>query len=158
MLDGLVAATAGLIAIGLVGGDEPALALLPTAIGALYIGGAVSGNNKANACRKEMDEYSSMIAARDTLDRQRPRFEQYDVDRARDVPVAPPKRPAQPAPEPNPYDEEEQQETAAPPTPAPQAVAKPQPQQPTRGPAKKLPPPKPKQDEDEWTDFWREVD
>src|SRR5687768_16400228 len=80
VLDGLVAATSGVFAIAMVGGDEPALALLPVAIGALYAGGAVSGNNKANACRKEMDEYSSMIAARETLDRQRPRFEQVEAE------------------------------------------------------------------------------
>src|SRR5262245_16834701 len=57
MLDGVMAATAGVIAISLAGETEPAIALLPLSIGAIYAGGAVRGNSNANKCRKAMGEW-----------------------------------------------------------------------------------------------------
>ena len=168
VLDGLVAATAGVIAIG-VASDEPALALLPAAIGAIYVGGAVSGNSKANQCQKALEEHASMTAAADVFPRPGPaRYETYDPERVRDVPVAPPKRVA-PKPVENLDAEDSEAPGAQEPPERPQVRQAPaaqppaaQPQQPTRGPAKKLPPPKPQPPqpakEDEWSDFWREVD
>src|SRR5688572_20385348 len=57
VLDGVMASAMGVLALTLVSDPEPALALLPLAIGALYLGGAVKGNSVVNQCREAMAEF-----------------------------------------------------------------------------------------------------
>lgn len=67
VLDGVVAATSGILALSLAGDTEPAIALLPASIGALYLAGAITGNSKVNRCRAATSEYEQYTAARETL-------------------------------------------------------------------------------------------
>ena len=50
-LDGAMAATSGLVALSIAGDSEPAVALLPLAIGSIYAAGAIRGNINVNGCR-----------------------------------------------------------------------------------------------------------
>lgn len=137
-LDGVMAATAGVVALSLVANDLDAAALLPLGIGALYVAGAVHGSRAADACRAEIDNFEMSLASRDTMrlndsadERPRPRPAVVDAPPQPPIPVVQP-----PAPQP---------------VPPPQQTPQPAPQKPVAKPA-----PKPKQDDD-WSDFWREV-
>lgn len=136
VLDGAMATTMGVVTLSMVSGTEPAVALLPLAIGAIYLGGAVKGNAAVNRCRVAMDEYARYPGDRfvaDDADDDRPRrsasrVENPTVQAA--MPQAPPSRPA----------------------PAPQAQPALQP------PAQPAPArPQPADGETDWSDFWREV-
>jgi hypothetical protein len=134
-LDGVMATSSGIVAMSLVANDLGAAALLPLGIGALYLAGAVHGSRAADACRAEIDEFESSLAARDTLrlnapEPPQPRPAVVDAQPQPPIPVA-----VQPPPPPPP------QQAPAPPPPKPAAK----------------PAPKPKQDDD-WRDFWREVE
>lgn len=139
-LDGLMATTAGIVAMAVVADDGGAAALLPLAIGAVYLGGAVHGNRAADECRVAMDEFESSLAARDQIraideqnERPRPRPAAVDSQPTPPIPVRVVQAP-QPAP-------------PAPPVQAPQ-------QSQPKAPVKQPPPPA---KDDDWTDFWREV-
>jgi outer membrane biosynthesis protein TonB len=130
-----MATSSGIVAMSLVANDLGAAALLPLGIGALYLAGAVHGSRAADACRAEIDEFESSLAARDTLrlnapEPPQPRPAVVDAQPQPPIPVA-----VQPPPPPPP------QQAPAPPPPKPAAK----------------PAPKPKQDDD-WRDFWREVE
>ncbi len=172
VLDGVMAATAGVVALSLAGENESSLALLPLGIGALYVGGAVSGNTKVNKCRQAMADYEDYLAARETLPAGAvpPARDDNDDDDGKRVP----RRTALPAPEPAsqtltpaaPTTLATRQPAQVPVAPQPQAVPPPAPAQPvaaTPAPAAKAPArpakPAPKQAaDDDWSDFWREVE
>jgi hypothetical protein len=165
-LDGAMALTAGLVAMTIASDTEPAVALLPLSVGAIYLAGAVRGNSNVNKCRKAMGEFEDYTAARDTLpptqrdevgDDSEPRRRTEPVvapppERIKELPVAPPVAATPPAPV---------QEKVAPPpvavkpaAPAPAPAAK-APTATAKAPAAKQ---APKQADDEWSDFWREVE
>jgi hypothetical protein len=138
-LDGVMAATAGVIALSLVANDLDAAALLPLGVGALYVAGAIHGSRAADACRAEIDNFEMSLASRDTMRLNDPADEQprptravVDAQPQLPIPVVPPP-PQQPLP---------------PPQQAPQ-------QAPQKPAAKPVPKPKPG---DDWSDFWREVE
>lgn len=155
VLDGVMAATTGVVALSLVDTEEPAVALIPAALGALYIAGAVTGNRAANRCREAMTDFESYQASRDMM----PGLDE-DTGLARGrppvgpgvpvhVPTAPASvatAPASPAPAPAPATPA----TAVPPPgPSGPAVTSP-PSAPARAPAEPA--------DDDWSAFWREVE
>jgi len=169
VVDGLMATVASVVALALIANDEPAGALIPAGIGAIYIGGAVHGSRAVDACRQRMDEFSEMVAARDQIRRGPPGNDVEDPRLPPNRGKVPPPAPGQLADMPPP-----EQQTQLPPeqqTPPPQQVppeqmpqqppqqVAPQQQQPkqpkqTKQPKQKQPPPPA---EDDWSDFWREV-
>ncbi len=185
VLDGLTATAMGVATLALVNEPEPGIALLPLALGAIYLGGAIRGNTAVNKCREATEEYQGAETARDTLaDMDDP----YDDDplpapRGRTPapvpatnPVPPASRPHNPyaagtsgpyppAPGQNPYPPAPGQapyppasgQPAYPQAPPPTAppAAQPRPGAPAR-PAATRPAPSATGD-DAWTDFWREV-
>lgn len=172
VLDGVMAATAGIVAISLAGDTEPAVALLPMSIGAIYAAGALRGNNNVNKCRAAMAEYESYAAVQGTMPPPRDEIPLDDepVPRAPAVtaqantprqplatpvaapPAAPPlATPASPLPPPA---APAARTTAPSAPPVATAPAKPVPARPAPGkqaPAKQT-------GDDEWSDFWREVE
>jgi hypothetical protein len=170
VLDGAMAVTSGVIAMSVAGETEPAIALLPLSIGALYMAGAINGNSKVNKCRKAMGEYENYMVAHEALPEggasRDKDGEEDEEDRPPKLPMLPAQEPAsqtitpaapttlatrQPAlPLPAP---QQQPPPAAPVQPAPAAPAQAGP--PT--PAKAKAPPK-REPDDDWTDFWREVE
>ena len=58
-LDGALAATTGLIAIGLASNGDGGAAVAPALIGSAFLLSAVHGNNTVDACNREMDSYAS---------------------------------------------------------------------------------------------------
>ena len=161
LLDGLMAATAGVVAISLAGETEPAVALLPLSVGAIYAGGAMRGASNVNKCRKAMAEYESYVAAHETL----PPGADYAAPPRR-PPIGPPigtpiaeqglEHAVEPGAQPQPQQALAPMVAAPPPPIA--APAQPPPVKPAAKapPAKPQPPPPPK--DDEWADFWREVE
>jgi hypothetical protein len=150
VVDGLMATVATIVALSLVANDEPAGALIPAGIGAAYIGGAVHGSRAVDECRKAMDDWSEMMAAREQLREQGPLGGHDEEDpRSR---VRPPVNPVVVAPPPSEEEPEATPPAEVAPVASPQQVKQPPPvKQPT--PPKKPPPPS----GDEWSDFWREV-
>lgn len=177
-LDGVMATAMGVAALAVVSaGSEPGLALLPLGIGALYLGGAVSGNRKANECQAALDEYTGSYGDErmalddgeegvDDSNGPRPRgtrptqgqgqgpggqqpYQGYPPYQPR--PPVMPQQQATPSPVPQPP-----QPLQPPPQPQQPVTQQPPPQQgkPAKGP-KAASPPAP--DEDDWSDFWREV-
>lgn len=171
-LDGVVAATAGVIAISVAGDTEPAVALLPLSIGAIYAAGAIRGNSNVNKCRAAMAEYESYSAARETIRPQLDEGESEQLPQPRRKPLAsretdepvqpvaavppptgvPATVPVQaPAPLPAPV-------AATPPVAAAPPVATPPPAAPPPAAKATKKQPAPKQEPtDDWSDFWREV-
>jgi len=163
-----MAATAGVVALSLAGETEPAVALLPLSIGAIYLGGAVRGNSNVNKCRRAMGEYESYAAARGTpsggeqptLEDDNPEQEQVRelerrdqlARRAAQAPVQPPQAPGM-APVPPPVQAPVPVATA--PAQAPAAAPASAPAQPPQQKAKQAPKLAP---QDDWSDFWREVE
>jgi hypothetical protein len=151
-LDGAMAATAGLVALSLAGETEPAVALLPLSIAAIYTAGAIRGNRNANKCREAMSDFESFVAARDAI-ASPPASTPYDDElpppKARPVASRSDAAPAvQPAPSPAPAPAP----TSAPPpaqAAVPAAAAK---------PASKPAPAPEQQPAEDWADFWREVE
>lgn len=141
-LDGVMATASGVAAMSFVANDLGAVALLPLAIGAVYLGGAVHGNRAADECRAAMDEFESSLAARDQLraidndnvEPPLPRRAAVDAQPQVAIPVAPTPPPRQQPLQP-------EQQPQQPPPPPPKAKKK----------------PAPKQEEEDWGDFWREV-
>jgi hypothetical protein len=166
VLDGLMATAMGVATLALVNEPEPGIALLPLALGAVYLGGAVKGNSAVNKCRDAMNEYQGAETARDTL---------ANMDDPYDDEPLPAPRPRTPAPVPatnvvppaarpvNPYAGAAPYPQAPGQAPYPQAPTS----QPPAQPPAQRPAPPPQQpaaaaparapDDDDWTDFWREV-
>ncbi|NVB85207.1 MAG: hypothetical protein HOV81_42975 [Kofleriaceae bacterium] len=150
VLDGLVATGMGIAALSLTAADEPAVALLPAAIGALFIGGAVRGNTNVNACRAAMDGYAMSMGHGPLPDEsQEPGSQRSPIATA----------PMEPAVNPQPL-------TPPPvvPPPAQPPVAQPPAQQPPVAQAPVVQPtPQPRapmtktRSDDEWGEFWKEV-
>jgi len=168
-LDGTVAAVAGAFALSLAGDTEPAVALLPLSIGAIYAAGAIRGNSNVNKCRAAMAEYESYSAARETL---RPPVEEVEPGReepdreplasrgsAPPQPLQPSVQPLAPASAPAPLPATV---PAQPPDPvvAPAPVAAPARAAAAPPAAKpgKQPPAAKREPADDWSDFWREVE
>lgn len=175
-LDGVMATAFGVTTLAVAAEGEPAAALIPLGIGALYLGGAVAGNRAVDACRKALEDYDQSYDGE--------RYAITDDDEDDDKPVIPRGQPAgqasqpqrfpqQPPPYQTPYPPAGYPNAPAsgypPPTPAQPFPAQPQPPvvQPTQPP----PPPQPAQqpprqqrpapaaaaDDGDWSDFWREV-
>jgi hypothetical protein len=148
VLDGVMATAAGLVALSLAGENEPAVALLPAGLGALYLGGAISGNRSVNKCRAAMTEYETYMASGSM----RP-----PVDVPDEQPIAPPRR------APIATTQQAAAPVAAIAEPTQPAIAVP-PQAPAASPpavpkpaGKPAPAPK-QQDQADWSEFWREVE
>lgn len=156
VIDGLMATAAGIVALSLLANDLPAPALIPAGIGALYIGGAVHGSRAVDECRAAMDEFSQGVAARDTLDRTPPPRSLDDEMGEQAPPIPKKQRPAPPPvavqpPPPTPVVEAPSSDAEQEPAEQPPAPAKQPP------PKKKMPPSRPAPSDDEWSEFWREV-
>ena len=168
VLDGLVAATAGVIAVAVAGESEPGIALLSLSIGALYAGGAIRGNSNVNNCRAAMEGYESYLASRSVVPPRGIADDGEDGDDGDDgeprEPRRPPRasatvpssRPATTVPAPMPA----ASATTTPPAPpmssavAPAAEGAATPPPTARPPAPPLPAPA----DDDWSAFWREVE
>jgi hypothetical protein len=101
-LDGALAATAGLIAIGLASSDEGGAAVAPALVGSAFLLSAVHGNSTVDACHREMDSYASS-----PVPLPEPQVAQQPVVQPAAMPVMPPPPPVtppqvQPAPPPPP--------------------------------------------------------
>jgi len=70
ILDGVAGSIFGLTAIGFATTSEPAIALLPAAVAAVYLGAVISGNQKVNECNKAVEEYQVAYAHPKTLPRE----------------------------------------------------------------------------------------
>jgi hypothetical protein len=162
VLDSVMAVTAGIVALSLTSESEP-VALVPLAIGGLYLGGAIKGNNSVNRCRKAMGEYESYMAARDTEDvPRRVRAPAPEVSAAAATAPAASAAPAPVAPVPGPTPTPAMTTPAAPtavvsaPAPAPAGPVAPTPV--AKPAAKRATPAPAKHDDDDWSDFWKEVE
>lgn len=133
-----MATAAGLVALTVIAEDGGAAALLPLAVGALYVGGAIHGSRAVDKCKAEMSLFEADLAARNTL----PLDEAGEAPRSRSAAVDAPPQPPFPVPV--------VQAPPLQPPPPRQQPAQPQPKQ----PASKQPAPAA---DDGWTDFWREV-
>jgi hypothetical protein len=163
-VDGAMALTSGLIAVTLADTSEPAVALLPLSIGAIYLAGAVRGNSNVNKCRAAMSEFENYTAARYTMPEGGASAQREDEEELPQREVTPPphtemiKQPAPvastavaTAPQP------QQRVIPAPPAPVPAPAPAPAPT--AKAPAaKSAAKPAPKQADDDWSDFWREVE
>ena len=145
VLDGTMAAVAGVIAVSLVSEDESAAALVPLSIGALYAAGAIAGNNAANRCREANADFEAYLATGDATPSRAP---------VRAPAVAPTPVPAAVAEKPPtaPVAPVATTEASAP-APAAPAASPPAPAPATPAPA----PAASRDSDDEWSAFWREV-
>lgn len=183
VMDGLLATALGIATLSLVSSEEPAVALLPLALGAIYLGGAVKGNTSVNKCREARSEFDDAAVARATLDE-----DEEDRSRTRTSLRRPsdvvPQLPYTPTPYPGPG--QPAYSPTNPPTPpaqytaptqppgtAPTAAQPPVATRPPAGPPTTAAPPPPQQSarpappraqprqqpggEPDWSDFWREV-
>jgi outer membrane biosynthesis protein TonB len=164
VLDGAMAAVAGVVALSLAGDSEPAIALVPLSIGAIYLAGAVRGNSNANKCRRAMGEFESYASGRDTqpsderVGRLRPPEPEQPAEYAPPVAassVAPPAPRIAPTPPPAPAPVPAPAQQAPASAPAPAAAP---PSAPRPAPAKAAPPAPASDDDRDWSAFWREVE
>jgi hypothetical protein len=97
-LDGALAATTGLIAIGLATNGDGGAAVAPALIGSAFLLSAVHGNNTVDACNREMDSYASSMMPLPEA----PVAQQPPVAQPAAMPVLPPPhvQPVQPPPPP----------------------------------------------------------
>lgn len=167
VVDGVMATVASVVALALVAADEPAGALIPAGIAAAYIGGAVHGSRAVDSCRAAIDDWSGAMAARDTLSKQPPPADDEDEaprpKKVRPPRVAPPELPpdgppgsAQVGVPEQPYGPEVTA-PVQPPVDQPPVPVQAQPQPPAQKPMPKKKAPPPPSGDDEWSDFWREV-
>jgi hypothetical protein len=158
VLDGTMAALLGVSALGIAANDGGGLALLPAAIGAIYVGGA-------------MGEFEQAYAARRVLPEGNEQAQQPPVSATAAPPAAPTAAPPASGPPPQtvpPPAVAVRSVSAlappqgAPPAAAPTSAAPPSPpvaaKMPGKAPGKTAPNAlaKPEPDDD-WTAFWREV-
>src|SRR5262245_10288316 len=57
VLDGIVGSSLGLGSLVALGDNASAVALLPAALGAVFLGSAIAANRRVNACRAAFAEY-----------------------------------------------------------------------------------------------------
>jgi hypothetical protein len=62
-VDGTLAATTGLVAIGMASNDDGAAAVVPAVLASLFLLSAIHGNSTVDACRRDMDNFASAMAA-----------------------------------------------------------------------------------------------
>jgi hypothetical protein len=63
-VDGTLAATAGLVAIGMASNDDGAAAVAPAVLASLFLLSAIHGNSTVDACRRDMESFANAMAAR----------------------------------------------------------------------------------------------
>lgn len=166
-LDGVMASALGVATLS-IAAQEPAAALIPLGLGALYLGGAVAGNRAVDKCRAAIADYEGNyseerysagdddedpLRSSKTARADRPRVpytEQPEYARPQSYPprAYPPQRPPQQPSVPQPP-------VAEPEQPPVRQVPAPQP-----APSKPPPPkraPVPAESNGDWSDFWREV-
>lgn len=150
-LDGVMAATMGIVGVAAASSNNGSSAVVPALLSALFIGSAIHGNNVVNACHRELENYDQVMAARDIETPVRPPLAAPGMTAPQ--PAAPPfgPRPAV-APPPIPGPEEA--------TPADASQPADEPEQPPPPPAQPRPPaaqPQRQPSGDRWSAFWREV-
>lgn len=186
-LDGVMATAFGVTTLAVAAEGEPAAALIPLGIGALYLGGAVAGNRSVDACRKALEEYDQSYDAERYAISDDEDDDEDGEGRRRTKPLIPRGQPAGQAAQPPPYQTPypppgypnapaptgyPQQPTPAQPFPAqppaapvtqplsppPQSQPQPQPPPPRQPKQQRpAPPPPPASGDGDWSDFWREV-
>ena len=147
-LDGALAATLGLVAIGVASNDGGA-AVAPALLGSLFLLSAVHGNSTVDACNREMDSWSASVSA--------PVPPDEPVAQLRPPPSMQPSMPSvQPAMPPMQPPAEPAAMASPPPPVTPPHV---QPAPPVTPPhAQPAQPPPPRADTgDTWASFWLEV-
>lgn len=97
-LDGALAATTGLIAIGLAANGDGGAAVAPALLGSAFLLSAVHGNNTVDACNREMDSYASSMMPLPEA----PVAQQPPVVQPAAMPMMPPPRQVQPVQPPPP--------------------------------------------------------
>jgi hypothetical protein len=180
-LDGVMATALGITALSIAGdSSEPAIALLPLGLGALYLAGAVSGNRAVNKCRESLDEYERGYRGEMFANQGGPPLDDDDEDPATTKKkkgkkkMIPRTQSAYAGQEPYPQQGPQPQQPLYPPQypppqqpPAQQAPSQPPPQQQPQQqppqqqaaprPAPSKPAPRQEPEENDWSDFWREV-
>lgn len=114
-IDGVLAATMGIIAVAAASNNNGGAAVAPALFGAVFVASAIHGNNTVNACQRDFESYDQAMAARDI--------------------EGPPSAAGAPRPEPTPAPQQtaetEPEEQPAPPPPAPASPPQPAPQPPS---------------------------
>ena len=132
-IDGVLAATLGIVAIAAASSNDGGAAVAPALFGAAFAASAIHGNTTVNACHREMESYDAAVAAREIVPAAAPPEEER--------PQVQPQLALQPQP---PQQPQPQLQPQLQPQPQPQLQPQPQPQpQPHTG--------------DRWQAFWREV-
>lgn len=67
VIDGLMATVLGVATLSMLNTSEPAVALLPLSIGAIYLGGAIKGASAVNECNKARSEWEQGEIDREVL-------------------------------------------------------------------------------------------
>jgi hypothetical protein len=132
-LDGALAATLGLVAIGVASNDNGGAAVAPALIGSLFLLSAIHGNSTVDACNREMASFDNSVA---------PPLQEPVADVR--APVAQPPMMQPPVVQPPAMQ------------PQPAAIAAP-PAQYQPSPVPRQPPPPTTQGDDPWAAFWQEV-
>jgi hypothetical protein len=177
VLDGVMATALGVTALSVVANSsEPAIALLPLAVGALYLGGAVSGNSSVNKCHAAIQEFTGSYEREGFAN-----LDETEEPTRRDARRGPTtvgplagggatQPPGQELPSQTPPMQAPTQAPMQPPppiTPPPgtqpvpaHAAQPPSAQRPAAPPQPRQPPPAPKPapaTDDDWSEFWQEV-
>jgi hypothetical protein len=155
VIDGLMATALGVAALSLASSEEPAVALLPISIGAIYLGGALKGNTVVNQCRAAMSEYGGVEDARQARDT----LSTMDAHADAGAPARRPSDVVPPLPyQPTPYPGQAAYSPTSSPSPhVPYASPAPIAAPPAATPPVQAPPRKAPAAADDWSDFWREV-
>jgi len=183
VLDGLMATALGVATLSMLNSQEPAVALLPLSIGAIYLGGAIKGASAVNECNKARSEFEQgevdreILADEDAAPRKQPHKPSEILPQVGYAPTPysgpgqpayspanPPARPTQytaPTTPPSPVAQPPVTQPVSEPVPQPPVAQPPRAQQPQPvRPAPtppRIPPRAPPAGEDDWSDFWREV-
>lgn len=164
-MDGLWGSLFGLTALGAFSDDATEAGVALIGASALFVASAVRGNNAANRCRGEYEEYNTslMRQQRELVTLQSGGLGPVNVPAVKKRPLRPkpvydPQQP--PAVEPTPPEPPAAPEPVAPEYATPRPIVKPaQPVPAPAPPAKKPAPVKPPADPDEedWGNFWKVV-
>jgi hypothetical protein len=156
-VDGVMAGILGVTTL-LVVSEEPGVALLPLAIGALYVASAISGNRSVDRCREAMNEFAARYSDGRHIVAGHP---DDDVSPPRRPMLRPPGTPGPVAPAPPlpgavaPTSPSPTHGAAPPAPPAPSTAVPPAPSSaPPPGATAKRPPARV---DDDWSEFWQEV-
>ncbi len=71
-IDGVLAATMGIIAVAAASNNNGSAAVAPAIFGAVFVASAIHGNNTVNACQRDFESYDQAMAARDIEGTPRP--------------------------------------------------------------------------------------